>query len=1103
MIRLGRQDTKLTRFEERPVRMEHEDTDAERPKHLVVIGASAGGIEALSALVAAMPSEFPAPIVIAQHISPHRVSSLAEILARRAPLPVRTVNSHEPLEPGVIFVVPPDRDVVITDNGVRVHQEDGTGPRPSVDLLFRSAAEAFGEGLIAVILSGSGSDGAAGAREVKATGGTVIVQNPDSASFPGMPLSLAPSIVDIVANPANIGPLLHDLVTGTYEAPVRAEMSQLRVFLDQLREESGIDFNTYKQPTIMRRLQRRMAATAQPTLTDYVRYVRRSPEERQRLIASFLIKVTEFFRDPELFTYLREQVLPELIAESRQRAGELRIWSAGCATGEEAYSLAMVVADLIGEDEGDITVRIFATDLDGAAVNFARQGIYPERALAAVPPAMVERFFIGHDGDFEVRKALRGMLVFGEHDLAQRAPFPRIDLILCRNVLIYFTAALQRRALQLFAFSLRPNGYLALGKSESIGPLADFFSIDQSRLKVFRRIGDRANFPPTRITDAVPSAPARPLPAPLSAPTRSPRPNRASGDPSRPRPALRADDLLLALPMGVVIVDRNYDIQSINAAARRIFGIHSSALDRDFIHLAQHFPSAVLRRALDRAFAGQDGEATTVTSESEPADSRRVVEIVANPLPTPSDDKDGILVALIATDVTDRDRLRRDGEEAAAMARRLATANEEVLAANLELTDTIAKLRADNEELLVLNEEVQAATEEVETLNEELQASNEELETLNEELQATVEELNTTNDDLQARSIEMQEAAIARESVRQRLEAVLASIGDAVVALDETGAVVLSNAAYDRTFGPPPGPVLADDEGRPLPEDATPGRRAARGESFSLAFTVTLDDGARRWFESEGRPVFDEGRRLGVVTIRDVTERSLRNLQEQWLAIASHELRTPLTALQAYLQLATRSLRPEEAERARNHLDRALAQAKRIDILVSQLLEATRFQQGRLTLDQTPVDLPAVVRRAIDTAQVLTANQTIELQDETGGATVIGDETRLEQVVLNLLTNAIHHAPGSERIHVHLRPDREQIELHVHDEGPGIPQAELSGIFDRFTQVGGIQGGGLGLGLFIARQIVTGHGGTVDVESAEGQGTTFTVRLPVAAGNQA
>jgi two-component system CheB/CheR fusion protein len=1064
--------------------------------HLIVVGASAGGIEALSALVSGLPADLPAPIVVAQHLSPHRISSLAEILSRRAPLPVRTVQAHEPLEPGVIFVVPPNRDVTITDHEVQVHLEDGTGPRPSVDLLFQSAAAIYGEDLIAVILSGSGSDGAAGAREVKQAGGTVIVQNPETASFPGMPLSLAPSIVDIVANPETMGRLLHDLVSGTFTVPTPTEDDQLRSFLDQLREESGIDFTSYKQPTILRRLQRRMAATSQPTLGDYVRHVRRHPEERQRLIASFLIKVTEFFRDGDLFTYLREQVLPELIAEARQRGGELRLWSAGCATGEEAYSLAMIVAELIGEAEGDVSVRIFATDLDTEAVGFARHGVYPARALATVPSAMLDRYFTEHNGDYEVKKSLRSLLVFGEHDLGQRAPFPRIDLILCRNVLIYFTAGLQRRALQLFAFSLRPGGYLVLGKSESVSPLAEYFVVDQPRLKVFRRAGDRALIPPSRIKESLSITPPRPVPPRLSMPVPSARPGRPGRDPHRLRPGARSEQILLPLPFAVVVVDRDYDIQSINSVARRIFGIHSGALDRDFVHLIQHFPSPPLRRVIDQAFAGQSTEPTLVSSDGEDEEAARVLEVSAYPVSMPSDDEDGAFVALVASDVSERERLRRAHDGSSAQVSRLTAANEEVLAANLELTSTIAKLRAENEELLVATEEVQAATEEVETLNEELQASNEELETLNEELQATVEELNTTNDDLEARTVELQELAVTSDAARGRLEAVLASISDAVVAVDEHGNVVQTNAAYDATFGTVPTPTPEDDNGRPLPVEATPLQRAARGEIFTTSFTITAEDGSRRWFEADGRSMPGEDGRLGVVTIRDITERSLRHLQEEWLGIASHELRTPLTALQAYLQLAARALPPANAERARGHLNRAIAQTRRIDILVAQLIEATRFQEGRLTLDQSPVDLRAVVRRAVETAEVLTADQSIALADQTTTATVIGDGTRLEQVVLNLLTNAIHHAASSERIEVSLRQPGDQFEIRVRDQGPGIPAADLPGIFDRFSQSAGGQGGGLGLGLFIAREIVTGHGGTVDVESTEGQGTTFTVTLP-------
>ena len=264
--------------------------------NLVVVGASAGGIDSLSVLVSTLPADFPAPVVVGLHLSPSRVSSLGDILSRRGPLPVQTISDRVALEPGTIYVVPSNRHVRIVDHHA-VLEQDGDGPQPTIDLLFRSAAEAYGENLIAVVLSGTGSDGAVGARDVKAAGGTVIVQNPDTAAFPGMSLSLSPSVVDVMANRDRIGGLLTDFVNGGFDEPPVSEHSLLRSFLGELREESGVDFTTYRQATI----QRRMVATGQPSLPDYVRFVRQHPEERRRLTSSFLINVTQFFRDPELF----------------------------------------------------------------------------------------------------------------------------------------------------------------------------------------------------------------------------------------------------------------------------------------------------------------------------------------------------------------------------------------------------------------------------------------------------------------------------------------------------------------------------------------------------------------------------------------------------------------------------------------------------------------------------------------------------------------------------------------------------------------------------------------------------------------------------------
>src|SRR5664280_717819 len=452
---------------------------------LVVIGSSAGGIEALSRLVASLPADFPAPIVIAQHLDPRRPSHLHEILARRATLPVRVVDEREALEDGVIFVVPSNRLVELSHGDLRLHAARAGAVAPSIDGLFESAADVFGPGLIAVILTGSGSDGSAGAWHVKKAGGAVVIENPATAMFPSMPSSIPPALVDATADLDSIGPVLTQLLAAGNPPAEGREHEELRELLDRIHERSGIDFGSYKPATILRRLRGRMNATSHSTLASYAALLESDPEEYARLVNSLLIKVTEFFRDPKLFDYLREHVLPELIEEARRDRREIRFWSAGCSTGEEAYSLAIILAKALGEAAAWPDIRIFGTDIDRDAIAFARRGIYPANALKSLPSILRDRYFVKSDGHFEVAKRLRTLMVFGEHDLAERAPFPRIDLLLCRNVLIYFSVPMQQIALETFAFSLRPGGRLALGTAETVMTLPEPFEEEEGRLRVY------------------------------------------------------------------------------------------------------------------------------------------------------------------------------------------------------------------------------------------------------------------------------------------------------------------------------------------------------------------------------------------------------------------------------------------------------------------------------------------------------------------------------------------------------------------------------------------------------------------------------------------
>jgi two-component system, chemotaxis family, CheB/CheR fusion protein len=571
--------------------------------------------------------------------------------------------------------------------------------------------------------------------------------------------------------------------------------------------------------------------------------------------------VTEFFRDPELFDYLKAEVLPELIEEAREEENQLRIWSAGCATGEEAYSLAILVSEALGQEAGLFNVRILATDIDEDAVKFARRGLYPPSALKGLSVEQIRRYFVEEDGSYQVKKQIRGMIVFGEHDLAQRSPFPNVDLVVSRNVLIYFSNELQRRALQLFAYSLRDGGYLVMGKAESPSLLADLFAPVDRHNKVYRRHGERFLLPPTLPTSLTPRARLE---------RSSGGQNVLRGQPEAQQQLTLASrivdgDLISQLPVGVAVVARDYTIEAINAAARRMLSIPSVGVGQDFLHAMQEAPYAEVRRAIDETFReGRTTQADEFAVEEATTGEPNYLRLNCYPRRTEAEGQRVRSVIVTVEDVTAAVRIRR-------------------------LTEKNLRLEEANRNLGQLNEELQAAHEESLVNTEEAQAAAEEVETLNEELQATVEELNTTNDDLQARATERQLTEAARQraedlveqlqSERSRLEAIVVNISDAVLAVDTDGQVLFSNQVFGETFGEHTGaeqnPLgsreVLDESGEELPSESTPASRAAGRESFAMRFAVRGQEGALRRFEARGRPIQGDGVTGGVLVIREVT----------------------------------------------------------------------------------------------------------------------------------------------------------------------------------------------------------------------------------------
>jgi two-component system CheB/CheR fusion protein len=744
---------------------------------LVVVGSSAGGIEALSVLVNTLPANFPAPLVLAQHLDTSRPSNLDSILQRHTVLPVEVVTSRSKLEAGKIYVVPSNHHVAINDHFIEVRGDPkNKRPMPSVDGLFSTAAEAYGDRLIAVILTGSGSDGAAGAVDVKNAGGTVIVQNPQTARYPSMPLALPPTVIDFEANVESIGPLLYDLLNGV-TLPQHEERTEdvLRSILELVSRQASLDFRSYKTSTILRRIGRRMAVTHCRTMPEYLEYLKVYPEEVGELVKAFLINVTQFFRDPNAFAYLKSEILPTLIEQAHNRDHTLRFWTAGCATGEEPYSLAMLVTDLLGAELSEWNVKIFATDLDEAAVNFARRGIYSENLLKGMPTEYHDRFFERVDHGYRIAKTLRQMVIFGQQDLSRSAPFPRIDLLLCRNVLIYFTPELQDYVLNQFAFSLSSNGYLFLGKAETVRPNQVYYELVNKHWKIYRCTSN--TLPATnnaKLSDGQLQQAMRRI---------DHHPGRTNGkqliEQESPSPShdlgqlQRLNELLLRfLPVGVVVIDRSYHVLTANGTARRFLGLRDITNEQDFLHAVRGIPYTEVRNAIDAVFR----ERNTITlPEVELGTSiggnGRFMCLSIALLQIDAGSLD--LAAISVSDVTEQVQVRRQLETVQAeqvhLMNELSTSNKRLNDMNKELMDSNEELQVANEELMLTHEELQASIEEFETTNEELQATNEELETNNEELQATNEELETTNEELRATTGELQELTSILESEHVRL----------------------------------------------------------------------------------------------------------------------------------------------------------------------------------------------------------------------------------------------------------------------------------------------------------------------------------------------
>lgn len=714
---------------------------------IVGIGASAGGLEAMEQFFSHLPPVCGAAFVVVQHLDPTQQGMLPELLQRYTAMPVAQAREAAPIKADCVYVIPPNKDLSILHG--KLHLLEPSAPRGlrlPIDYFFRALALDQRQQAVGLILSGMGSDGSLGLRAIKENAGLALVQSPESAKFDAMPRSaIDAGLADVIAPPEELATRLIDFLhrnlphlPQTLERPLELKaQSALEKIIVMLRDRTGNDFSLYKRNTIYRRIERRMGLHQLDTIDAYVRYLSKNSQELDLLFKELLIGVTNFFRDPEIWEYLKNTELPTLLAEY-PGGRELRAWVPACSTGEEAYTLAMIFKEALSQTDCRLPfkLQIFATDLDQDAIEKARQGYYPANIAADVSPERLARFFVAEDSGYRIKKEIREMVIFARQNLVMDPPFTKLDLLSCRNLLIYLGQELQKKLIPLFHYALSTHGLLLLGNSESTSHFNTLFANLHTPSRLYRRI-ERP------LTAAAVDFPSKYFPVPHIGAAET-APDKAVANLQS-----QVDQLLLQnYAPAAVVVNGDGDILYINgrtgkylepAAGKANWNIHAMARDGlrhelgSALKQARQQAEPVLRPGLNIAANGGGHQFNlAVQAIAKPEALAGLLIVVFNDLPLP------------------RRKTQRRAPNAAqqALQEELQQAREELQTLREEMQTSQEELKSANEELQSTNEELQSTNEELTTSKEEMQSLNEELQTMNAELQSKVNDLSWMNNDM-------------------------------------------------------------------------------------------------------------------------------------------------------------------------------------------------------------------------------------------------------------------------------------------------------------------------------------------------------------------
>jgi two-component system CheB/CheR fusion protein len=1075
---------------------------------VVGIGASAGGLDASRKLVEALPAGNGMAFILVQHLDPTHESMLVELLAGHTSMTVCQATDGMKLEPDHLYVIPPGTYLSVGDGALHLSQPQARhGARLPFDFLLHSLAEACGARAIGVILSGSGADGSLGLMTVHEKGGLVIAQDPDEAGHDGMPRSaIMTGAVDLVLPVARIPRALVKFdrrlaLTHPHagKPPQISARDALPEFIDLLRMKTTHDFTLYKPGTLQRRIERRMAMAAIETdgVDRYLDMLRSDPHELDLLAKDLLINVTGFFRDQKVFDLLAEKIVPDKVRDHTYDH-PIRIWVAGCSTGEEAYSLAMLFLEQIAATKRNIRLQVFASDVDPDAVANAREGLYPETIAADVSPARLARFFFKEDHGYRVMPELRGTVVFTVQDVLNDPPFARLDLVSCRNLLIYLGAEAQAKVISLFHFALNDGGILLLGTAETIGRADGHFEVISKPDRLYRHIGRSrpSDFGFLRSSADTVRVPAQP----------------GQGRPQSRQAALAELCRRLVMethaPAAVLINSKNECLYTMGPTDRYLH-VAPGQPTHDLLAMARQDLRTKLRSAIQQSSqenarivlpggrTNHDGNSVSFSIDVQPVASEGETLLLICFVEQPQQeqeqepDRPGSSQASVTSQAIGT---KRDIPRIAALEKELEATRTELQSAVHNLEISTEEQKAINEEALSVNEEYQSANEELLTSKEELQSLNEELTALNSQLQETLERQRTTANDLQN---------------------ILYSTDVATIFLDTSLNIRFFTPATKSLFS-----VIPSDVGRPL---ADLNSLAADSTLLEDARTVLrtlapiereIAAQNRAWYTRRVLPyrTQDNGGEGVVITFADITERrhvadELEAAKRQaelatmaksrFLAAASHDLRQPLQTLALLQGLLAKIVEGERAKKLVARIDETLSA---VAAMLNTLLDINQIETGTVHAESVTFPVSGLLAQLKDEFTYHAQAKGLALRVVPCDLSIQSDPRLLEQMIRNLLSNALKYTKHG-KVLLGCRRHEGTLSIEVWDTGIGIPDEELHAIFEEYHQLHNPareRSRGLGLGLSIVQRLGKMLGHRVRVRSRPGKGSVFAVEVMLA-----